>query len=95
MAETGNSRGAESSDAQGSVEQGDGGGKEEMFLSLVESLAKPNGTDEERFASLLLLTRVMDATDSEQISYLHQHAGTKFINRLLKTRMSIAALDFS
>lgn len=63
--------------------------KHQMFTSLVQSLAKPTSTDEERFASLLLLTRVMDATDTEQIVYLHQQVGTKFINRLLKTRMDI------
>lgn len=58
-----------------------------MFDSLLQRLSRPNSTDEERLASLLVLTKVMAPDDTARITRLHAACGTKFIGRLLRTSM--------
>lgn len=58
-----------------------------MFEKLLKKLASTRSTDEERFASLMVLTKVMSPDNVAQITQLHAQVGTGFIDRLLKTRM--------
>lgn len=54
---------------------------------MLRRLAKTSSTDEERLASLLVLTKIMSPDNEGQIVRLHASAGTAFIDRLLRTGM--------